>query len=172
MFLPIWLIVALSLFFVLLTTWAYLMAIGRNPLPFTDPGSRIFTTPSAEAKDAIVALLASHGIRERFEANSSGILRSIMWDGTIINHSPPDVLAKLANASACIGVVVDDPVASANTAVEFLRSRGFEAKVVLDVEPELPIAFVVTNATSGTALNFRKHIIHLPRPQAAKANGK
>jgi len=170
MFLPIWLIVAVSLAFALLAIWAYLMAIGRNPLPFPDPGSRIFTTPSPAAKEALVALLATHGIKERFEANSSGILRSIMWDGTIINHSPPDVLEKLANASACIGVVVDDPVVSANAAVEFLRSRGFEAEVVLDVEPELPIAFVVTNATSGTALNFRKHIIHLPRPQSVKAN--
>ena len=165
MFLPKWLVVLACLLFVTLAAWTYLLASGRNPLPFPDRGSRIFTTPSPEAKDAVVALLARHGVKERFQANSSGILRSIMWDGTIINHAPPDVLQKLGHASASIGLVSDDPVASANDAAEFLRARGFAANVVLDAEPALPIAFVVTNATSGTVLNFRKHLIHMPRPQ-------
>ena len=167
MFVPKWLIVLVCLVFAALGAWSYLLAAGRNPLPFPDHGSRIFSTPSPKAKEAIVALLARHGIRERFQFNSNGVLRSIMWDGTIINHSSPDVMAKLGNAVASIGLVADDPAASANSAAEFLRSRGFEAKVVLDAEPELPIAFVVTNAMSGTVLNFRKHVVHLPRPQAA-----
>ena len=170
MHLPKWLIAAASLAFTLLAVWTYLLATNRNPLPFPDGGSRIFTTPSPEAKDAIVALLATHGINERFQANGSGILRSIMWDGTIINHAPPEVLEKLGHAGASIGLVVSDPATSANAAAEFLRSRGFEATVVLDVEPGLPIAFVVTNATSGTVLNFRKHLIHLPRPQSVRTN--
>lgn len=165
MFVPKWLVVVAGVTFVVLAAWTYLLVSGRNPLPFPDPGSRIFSTPSPVAKDAVVALLARHGIRERFQANSSGILRSIMWDGTIINHAPPDVLQKLGHASASIGLVAADPVASANDAADFLRARGFEANVVLDAEPELPIAFVVTNATSGTVLNFRKHLIHLPRPE-------
>ncbi|HEX5054821.1 MAG TPA: hypothetical protein VFZ65_23795 [Planctomycetota bacterium] len=164
LFLPIWSIVLACLFVAVLSIWTYLVAVGRNPLPFPDRGSRIFSTPSPEAKDAIVALLARYGIRERFQANSSGILRSIMWDGTIINQAPPDVLTKLGHASASIGLVAADPEASAKDAAEFLRSRGFEAHVVLDAEPALPIAFVVTNATSGTVLNFRKHLIHMPRP--------
>jgi hypothetical protein len=164
MFLPRWVVVVACASFLVLAAWTYLLASGRNPLPFPDRGSRIFTTPSPEAKDAIVALLARHGVKERFQANSSGILRSIMWDGTIINHAPPDVLEKLGQASASIGLVSDDPVASARDAAEFLRARGFEAHVVLDAEPALPIAFVVTNATSGTVLNFRKHLIHMPRP--------
>ena len=167
MFLPKWLVVLACLLFVTLATWTYLLASERNPLPFPDRGSRIFTTPSPEAKDAVVALLARYGVKERFQANSSGILRSIMWDGTIINHAPPEVLEKLGHASASIGLVSDDPIASAKDAAEFLRSRGFEANVVLDAEPALPIAFVVTNATSGTVLNFRKHLVHMPRPQPA-----
>lgn len=165
MFLPMWLVVLACTSIVILAAWSYLLASGRNPLPFPDRGSRIFTTPSPEAKDAIVALLARHGVRERFQVNSSGILRSIMWDGTIINHAPSEVLQKLGNASASIGLVANDPAASANDAAEFLRARGFEANVVLDAEPALPIAFVVTNATSATVLNFRKHLIHMPRPQ-------
>jgi hypothetical protein len=67
--------------------------------------------------------------------------------------------------AASIGLVADDPVASANAAAEFLRSRGFTAEVVLDVEPELPIAFVTTDAMKSTVINFRKHMIHMPRPR-------
>lgn len=165
MFVPKWLVVLVGVVVACLASWTYLLASDRNPLPFPDPGSRIFSTPSPEAKEAMVALLARHGVKERFEANSSGILRSIMWDGTIINYSPPEVLQKLGHASASIGLVSDDPAASAKDAAEFLRARGFEANVVLDAEPALPIAFVVTNATSGTVLNFRKHLIDMPRDQ-------
>ncbi|MBK6796021.1 MAG: hypothetical protein IPG76_04285 [Acidobacteria bacterium] len=42
-----------------------------------------------------------------------------MWDGTIINHAPPDVLQKLGHASASIGLVSDDPEASAHDAADF-----------------------------------------------------
>jgi len=108
-----------------------------------------------------------HGIRERFQFNTGGVLRSIMWDGTIINQSSPEVIQKLGSAAASIGLVADDPVASANSAADFLRSRGFEANVVLDAEPDLPIAFVITNAMTATVINFRKHVIHLPRPRPA-----
>ena len=172
MFIPSWVLALACLIFGGLAIWTYLLASGRNPLPFPDRGSRIFTTPSPEAKDAIVALLARHGIEERFEANSTGILRSILWDGTIINYAPPEVLRKLGQASASIGLVAEDPEASAKDAAEFLRSRGFEANVVLDAEPAIPIAFVVTNATSGTVLNFRKHLIHMPRAQLVSKAGR
>ncbi|KAF1711135.1 hypothetical protein CSC70_04205 [Pseudoxanthomonas kalamensis DSM 18571] len=171
MFLPMWFIVLACLVFVALAGWSFLLATGRNPLPFPDRGSRIFSASTPEAKDAVVALLARHGLKERFRFDSSGIRRSILWDGTIINQSPPEVLQKLGHASASIGLVASDPAASANGAAEFLKSRGFEARVVLDAEPELPIAFVVTNAMTGTVLNFRKHVIHLPRPQPVRAGG-
>jgi hypothetical protein len=90
-----------------------------------------------------------------------------MWDGTIINVPSPEVLQKLGSPAASIGLVAGNPVASANRAADFLRSRGFDASVVLDAEPELPIAFLVTNAMTATVLNFRKHVIHLPMPQPA-----
>ncbi len=168
MYIPKWLLIPITLLIVVFGVWTYLHISARNPLPFPDPGSRIFSASSAEGKAAIVELLERNGIPERFQADSSGIQRSIMGDGTIINYPPPDVVEKLGGAVASIGLVSADPVASADEAAEFLRSRGFEARVVLDAEPALPIAFVVTNAMSGTVLNFRKHLIHMPDPTALK----
>jgi hypothetical protein len=165
MFIPKWILLLISFLMASLIVWLVLIVLGRNPLPFPDNGSRIFSAASAEGKDAIVELLAIHGSKERFQANSKGVLRSIMWDGTIINLPSPEVLQKLNSPAASIGLVADDPIASANEAANFLRSKGFKAEVVLDVEPELPIAFVVTDAMIGTVLNFRKHMIHLPRPK-------
>ena len=167
MFLPTWFLLVAVVVFVGLAAWTFLLASGRNPLPFPDPGSRIFTAASPVAKQVVVELLEQHGLRERFQADSSGILRSIMWDGTIINQTDAVVRARLGNATSSIGLVSKDPVASANAAAEFLTARGFTAQVVLDVEPELPIAFLVTDAFLGTVINFRKHMIHLPRPRPA-----
>jgi hypothetical protein len=145
--------------------WLALVAMRRNPLPFPDPGSRIFSAASDEGKDAVVELLSRHGLKERFQANTGGVRRSIMWDGTIINLPSPEVLQKLGSPAASIGLVSQDPTKSANETAEFLRSRGFTGEVVLDVEPELPIAFVITDALKSTVLNFRKHLIHMPKPK-------
>ena len=164
MHIPKWIVASAVIAFIAVLTWAGLMAAGRNPLPYPDTGSRIFSARSPESKQVVVDLLAQHGIKERFQADSSGIRRSIMWDGTIINYSPPEVSKKLGNPSASIGLVSSDPVASANAAAKFLRSRGYSAHVVLDAEPALPIAFVVTDAMVGTVLNFRKHVTEMPAP--------
>jgi hypothetical protein len=164
MFIPIEILGLAALIFGGVLAWLVAFLRGRNPLPVPDLGSRIFTTPSPAAKAAVIALLRQHGLRERFQFNSAGVLRSILWDGTIINTSEPAVLAKLKSPAASLGLVVTDPEASATAAAKFLRERGFSAEVVLDAEPELPIAFVVTDAFSGSVLNFRKHVRHLPRP--------
>lgn len=164
MFVPMTILIVVGFVLLLILAWAILAATGKNPLPFPDPGSRIFSASSKEAKDALVALLARHGVAERLQMDSSGILRSIMMDGTIINVPPPDVLAKLDGATSCIGLVAENPEDAAQRAAEFIEARGFSARVVLDIEPKLPIAFVVTNAFRGSALNFRKHLTKLPRP--------
>lgn len=166
MFIPLWVLIGLGLLVAALLAWGLLAAAGRNPLPFPDPGSRIFAAASGDAKDALLAVLANHGLHERFQMDSSGIKRSILWDGTIINVSPPAVVEKLGGASSCIGLVAGDPEAAAVAAADLLRSRGFEARVVLDAEPNLPVAFVVTNAMTGSVLNFRKHLTRMPRPPA------
>ena len=165
MFIRKWILLLISFLMASLIVWLGLIVLGRNPLPFPDNGSRIFSAASSEGKDAIVELLAIHGVKERFKADSEAVRRSIMWDGTIINLPSPESLQKLNSPAASIGLVVDDPIASANEAAKFLRSKGFKAEVVLDVEPEVLIAFVTTDAMMGTVLNFRQHMIHLPRPK-------
>ena len=164
MFVPLWLAVPLLVVLGLAVGWLALILAGRNPLPFPDAGSRIFTAASPEAKATIVALLGQHGLRERFQVNTSGVLRSIMWDGTIINWPDASVIQRLGSPGSSIGLVAEDPAASAAAAAAFLKARGFSAEVVLDAEPELPIAFVVSDVFTGTVLNFRKHVIHMPRP--------
>lgn len=161
MFVPLWALALLAL----VVLWLGFAAAGRNVLPFPDNGSRIYSATSHAAQDAVVALLAQHGVTQRFRGDTPGVRRAIMWDGTIINCPEPWVLDKLGGVSGSIGVVVADPVQAAESAAAFLRARGFEARVVLDAEPEIPIAFVVTDAMRGIALNFRKHAVKFPMPQ-------
>jgi hypothetical protein len=165
MFIPIAVLIGVGVVLLLILIWVFLLAAGRNPLPFPDPGSRIFSASSKEAKDALVALLSRHGLTERFQMDSSGILRSLMMDGTIINVPPPEVLAKLEGATSCVGLVAQEPEREAREAAKFLQERGFSARVVLDAEPNLPIAFVLTDAFRGSVLNFRKHATKMPRPK-------
>jgi hypothetical protein len=72
--------------------------VGTGPEPLALARSRLtnFSAASPAVKAAVVELLARHGVKERFEANSGGVLRSIMWDGTIITFSPSRSPAKLA----------------------------------------------------------------------------
>ena len=169
MYLPLWLLVLLLLLLGVTGLWLALILAGRNPLPFPDVGSRIFSAASPAAKATIVDLLAQHGVRERFQVNTPGVLRSITWDGTNINCPDPEVTRRLGSQKARIGLVSPDPVKSAEQAAAFLTKQGFSAEVVLDAEPDLPIAFVVTNAFTGTVLTFRQHVIHLPRPKPPRA---
>lgn len=165
MHVPKWAIALNLIAMLLLATWATALAVGKNPLPWPDPGSRIFAASSPEAQAAIVELISRHGVEERFEVNSSGILRSIMWDGTIVNYSPAAFRQKVGNASSAIGLVSDEPLISARHAAEFLRSKGFNADVIESAEPGMPVHFVVTDAMLGTALNFRPPVTQMPAPR-------
>lgn len=165
MHVPKWALALNLIALVLLAAWATALSVGKNPLPWPDPGSRIFAASSPEAKSAIVELLSRQGLEERFEVNSSGILRSIMWDGTIVNYSPAAFTRKVGNASSAIGLVSDEPLNSAQRAAEFLRSKGFKAKVIESAEPGMPVHFVITDAMLGTALNFRPPVTQMPAPK-------
>ncbi|MBX3476499.1 MAG: hypothetical protein KF910_02720 [Brevundimonas sp.] len=165
MFIPKWLLAVVLVLVASILGWSVMVAMGRNPLPFPDPGSRIFTASSVEGKDAVVALLERYGGKERLRADSAQVRRSIMMDGTIINHSTPAVMGLVGGADACIGLVASDPAAAAADAAEFLQSKGFRAEVVQDVEPGMPITFVLTDALTGSCINFRRDILHMMRSQ-------
>ena len=139
MFVPLWLGVPALVLVLLLVAWCALILAGRNPLPFPDVGSRIFSAASPAAKATIVELLAQHGVRERFQADSGGVLRTIMWDGTIINYPDPAVCTATRLGRCEHRLVVDDPAAAAHAAATFLTARGFSAEVVLDWSRGCPL---------------------------------
>lgn len=171
-FIPIpWLVAAVVLV-ALFAAWALFAVNGRNLLPFPDPGSRIYAASSPAAQDAVVALLERHGLRQRFWGNTPGVRRAILWDWTIIACPEPWVVERLDGAAGSLGLVVDDPARRAEEAAAFLRACGFSARVVRDAEPEIPIAFVVTDALRGAALNFRRHAARFPRPQPLAADAR
>jgi hypothetical protein len=119
----------------------------------------------------LIEVLAAHGLQERFRFDSAGVARSIFWDGTILNTPSSEVVGKLGQATSSLGLVAADPSRAAAEAAAILEARGFSARIVTDAEPELPIVFVCTNAFTGAVLNFRKHVIHLPRPTKAPRRG-
>lgn len=164
MHVPKWVVPLNFVAIALLAAWAVALSSGKNPLPLPDPGSRIFAAASPEGKAAIVELLSKHGVEERFEVNSSGILRSIMCDGTIINHSPEAFMQKVGNSSSGIGLVSDEPLKSAQMPAEFLKAKGFKAEVIESADPGMPVHFVITDAMLGTALNFRHPATQMPTP--------
>ena len=45
MFVPVWLLALAVLVSAGVFLWSYLLAVGKNPLPFPDRGSRIFSLP-------------------------------------------------------------------------------------------------------------------------------
>jgi hypothetical protein len=170
MFIPKWIIGTVGVLIVATLAWTAALAMDRNPLPFPDRNYQVFTTPSPEAKSAVIDLFGLFGARPRFRADSENVERAIFWDGTIVNYSQPEMFQRVGEPAAAVGFVVRDPVASAMAAVRHLRDRGFQAAMIEGAEPGLPIVFVTTNALNGTALVFRPHVLRMgQRPAAWKS---
>lgn len=167
MYVPRWLLAATLALVLLVGGWSVAVAMGRNPLPFPDRNYAVFTTPSPEAQAAVIDLMRSNGVHPRFRADTPGVDRAILWDGTIINRPHPDFPAQLREAAAAIGLVASDPVVAAQEAVAMLRERGFQATMIEGAEPGLPIVFVTTDALTGSVFVFRKPMLQMgTRPPA------
>jgi len=140
---------------------AFLVALmtDRNPLPFPDRYYHVFSASSLAALVALERLMQTFGHRPRFRIDSDEVDRTVFSNGTIINHPHARISTVLGNPAGAIGFVVRDPVRAAREAAQLLASAGFEAEVILDAEPGLPIAFVKTNALISGALVFRKHVL-------------
>lgn len=159
---PLLLAILVPLLTVLLGLYALALAYDRNPLPFPDRDYHVFSASSAEALVAMEDVMQSLGQRPRFRVDSPNVQRTIFASGTIINQTTdPRMLAQLGSPGAALGFVVEDPDATARQVAQQLQARGFQATSVHGAEPGLPIAFVRTNALSGSALVFRKHVLHM-----------
>lgn len=163
---PLAVAIVIPLVAVVALAWAFALATDRNPLPFPDRHYHVFSASSNAGLVALEEVMAMHGVRPRFRADSEGVQRTIFWNGTIINQPRPGMLEQLGHPMGALGFVVDDPDASARRVVELLTRHGLAAEAIHDAEPGLPITFVRTDALSGGILVFRKHVLHMgQRPQ-------
>jgi hypothetical protein len=142
---------------------AFLVAVltDRNPLPFPDRDYHVFSASSLPALVALERLMQLFGHRPRFRIDSDNVERTLFSNGTIINRPHPQMAAQLGEPAGALGFVVPDPERSARDAAQLLAASGFQAAVILDAEPGLPIAFVKTNALVSGALVFRKHVLKM-----------
>lgn len=166
MYIPRKVIAGLIACVLLVFGWAVAVASDRNPLPFPDRNYQVFTASSTGGLRALEELMREHGLRPRFRADTDQVERTIFSDGTIINSVHPQLLERLGSPGGAIGLVADDPVAAATAAAELLERRGFDAEVIEDAEPGLPIAFVRTDALSGAVIVFRRHMLRMGRRPA------
>lgn len=147
--------------------FAAALATDRNPLPFPDRDYHVFSASSQHALAALEEVMIDQGNRPRFRIDSENVDRTVFSNGTIINSPQPAMMEQLKNPAGALGFVVPDPDKAAQRAVELLRRRGFEAEVVRNAEPGLPITFVTTNALWGAALVYRKHVLRMGPPPPA-----
>ena len=133
----------------------------RNPLPFPDRDYHVFSASSTSALAVLEQLLQKFGHNPRFRIDSDQVDRTVFSNGTIINHPLPQITATLGKPGGALGFVVGDPDRAARESAQLLQEAGFQAEVILDAEPGLPIAFVKTNALISGALVFRKHVLKM-----------
>lgn len=145
----------------LLVAWTASLVRDRNPLPFPDRDYHVFSAKSTPALIALEELMQLHGHVPRFRVDSDDVERTIFSNGTIINHPRQAMFDRLGQPSAALGFVVADPEQAARETVDRFRRGGFTAELILDAEPGLPIAFVATDALSGSVIVFRKHILKM-----------
>lgn len=146
---------------VLLIAFLVALITDRNPLPFPDRDYHVISASSTPALVALERLMQKFGHIPRFRIDSDEVERTVFSNGTIINHPHPQITATLGNPGGALGFVVDDPDRAARESAQLLQAAGFQAEVILNAEPGLPIAFVKTNALISSALVFRKHVLKM-----------
>lgn len=164
---PMLLAVLVPVVTLLIGLWALALAFDRNPLPFPDRHYHVFSASSEQGLIALEDVMRSQGHRPRFRVDSERVQRTIFANGTIVNHPDAQTLAALGDAGSALGFVVADPDEAARQVAAMLRDKGFASEAIHDAEPGLPIAFVRTEALSGSILVFRKHVLNMgARPDA------
>jgi len=155
--------ILIPLLLVLVGLWALAVAFDRNPLPFPDRHYHVHSAASPTALAILEELMREHGNPPRFRADSPEVQRTLFANGTIINLPDRGMLQRLGNPGAALGLVVDDPDASARAIAARLQALGFASESIHDAEPGLPIAFVRTDALLGSIIVLRKHALRMGR---------
>jgi len=75
------------------------------------------STPPHETKDAVVAMFARHGLKERFQFNSNEVRRSVMWLIAVTGFKARAVLT--AERELTIAIVVTNVLSG--TALAFRK---------------------------------------------------
>ncbi len=145
----------------LLVVFLVVLITDRNPLPFPDRDYHVFSATSWTALVALERIMQMFGHRPRFRIDSDQVDRTVFSNGTIINHPHLQISTALGRPGGALGFVVRDPDRAARDAAQLLEAAGFEAEVILDAEPGLPIAFVKTDALISGTLVFRKHLLKM-----------
>lgn len=161
------LIVMVVLGVLILITFLVALITDRNPLPFPDRDYHVFSASSRPALAALERLMQNFGHRPRFRIDSDQVDRTVFSNGTIINHPHSQISAVLGKPGGALGFVVSDPHGAARESAQLLEAAGFQAEVILDAEPGLPIAFVKTNALISGAVVFRKHVLKMGKKPPA-----
>lgn len=158
----------------LLIAFLVALILDRNPLPFPDRDYHVFSASSGPALGALEQLMLKFGHHPRFRIDSDQVDRTVFSNGTIINHPHSQIAETLGRPGGALGFVVGDPDRAARESAQLLREAGFQADVILDAEPGLPIAFVKTDALISGALVFRKHVLKMgqkPPVWTPRSNG-
>ena len=161
------LILMVGLVLLLLITFLVALSTDRNPLPFPDRDYHVFSASSRAALAALEQLMQKFGHKPRFRIDTDQVDRTVFTNGTIINHPHSQISAALGKPGGALGFVVSDPNGAARESAQILNAAGFQADVILDAEPGLPIAFVKTDALSSGALVFRKHVLKMGKKPPA-----
>lgn len=158
---PNYVLLLMGLGALLLLAFVVALVKDRNPLPFPDRDYHVFSASSVSALAALERIMELFGHRPRFRIDSDNVERTVFSNGTIINRPHPQMAAQLGDPAGALGFVVPDPERAARAAAQVLVASGFQAAVILDAEPGLPITFVKTNALVSGALVFRKHVLKM-----------
>lgn len=160
---------ALFVWACLATVWALLatLIIVRNPFPFPDRGHRVFGVPDERARSVVVNIIENlSGKKSKYTFDSGQIHQTILADGFTSIHyidNRPDGIP--GNA---ISLAVENPLASAQKAIEMFQANGYEADLIEGIEMDLPLNHLIpvkSNAFENWVLVFRRPLLRMPKPK-------
>jgi hypothetical protein len=161
------------------TGWAVLVTIMllRNPLPFPDRGHRAYALPHEDARQIVLQVLNEiGGLKEHFSFAAGPTYQTIMWDGyTVLNYIDPDDLKGAKLPGNAISLPVKDPRIAAETALNSLKTSGYQGTLHEISDEAIPpncLVVVESDAFQDWVLVLRRHVIKMPSIERRKSTKK